>query len=542
VVRLKRLGVHFDYYMMNAFWFAPDGAYREWRKPDWPNGPDRWIAACQKNGLKPGLWFATNALWKINLAPQWRDSLELRQEHTSKWHLDSMSFYEGGFLPDFMNTLQYWYERGIRLFEFDMADFDAATPVARKTQLEQEIRQRNQVAFRNALRTFRHKNPDAMLVAFNGFSEKMSSTANALTPTNPVDLRWLEVFDTLYCGDTRVSDVPEVPFWRSVDLYSDEMVRRYEQRFVPLERIDPVGFVIGATWYGYYRKTNAWKGMLLLTVARGGWKKTIYGNLELLSDDDARWFAKVQKMYSPLMAMGRTKTFGGVPSKVEPYGFGSLDPTGAIYTVVNPTQEVRAIDFPLLSRAQGPLLDGRLLFRDAGFVPLLHNTQIVLGPGQMAVAGFGRYAEQEYDLGVQSDVIIPRKIELMDTSFHSATKNGIAATLNAPARGDLRIIFQQHAEDGTVRKTAPDLGVDGMVQDLQKLRIGRVMKIEAQQNGKNVAIESDQTDKVNFYGISWGAGEIRNKSFVPGQPITIRCSSAEREPVVLKGRIYAVEY
>jgi hypothetical protein len=68
------------------------------------------------------------------------------------------------------------------------------------------------------------------------------------------------------------------------------------------------------------------------------------------------------------------------------------------------------------------------------------------------------------------------------------------------------------------------------------------MKIEAQQNGKNVAIESDQTDKVNFYGISWGAGEIRNKSFVPGQPITIRCSSAEREPVVLKGRIYAVEY
>jgi hypothetical protein len=39
VVRLKGLGVHFDYYLMNAFWFAPEGAYREWRKPHWPQGP-----------------------------------------------------------------------------------------------------------------------------------------------------------------------------------------------------------------------------------------------------------------------------------------------------------------------------------------------------------------------------------------------------------------------------------------------------------------------------------------------------------------------
>ena len=130
----------------------------------------------------------------------------------------------------------------------------------------------------------------------------------------------------------------------------------------------------------------------------------------------------------------------------------------------------------------------------------------------------------------------------MGASFHSTTKNVIEATINAPLRGDLRIIFQQHAEDGTVRKTVPDWGADGKVQDPQQLRIGGVMKIEAQQNGKNVAIESDQEDKDNFFGISWGAGEIRNKSFVAGQPITIKCSSAEKDPVLLKGRIYAVEY
>jgi hypothetical protein len=54
IVRLKKLGVHFDYYMMDAFWFDPDGAYRSWRKPNWPNGPDRWISECRQNGILPG--------------------------------------------------------------------------------------------------------------------------------------------------------------------------------------------------------------------------------------------------------------------------------------------------------------------------------------------------------------------------------------------------------------------------------------------------------------------------------------------------------
>jgi len=41
ILRLRRFGVRFDYYMMDAFWFDPDGGYRTWRKPNWPNGPDR---------------------------------------------------------------------------------------------------------------------------------------------------------------------------------------------------------------------------------------------------------------------------------------------------------------------------------------------------------------------------------------------------------------------------------------------------------------------------------------------------------------------
>lgn len=288
IVRLKKYGVHFDYYMMDAFWFDPDGGYRTWRKPNWPDGPDAWIAQCKANGLLPGMWFGTNALVHINAASKWKDSLA-----SNGW---TMSFFEGGFLPDFMDVLQYWHDRGIRMFKFDFVDFGAATPETAKKLSAAEIREKNENAFREALRKFRAKNPDAMLVAFNGFGGDMESTAGPFPFHNPVDLRWLEVVDSIYSGDPRPSDVPETNFWRSMDIYSDHMVRRYEEGGMPLERTDSTGMMIGNTGTIYYRKTNAWKGMLWGMMARGGWVNTIHGNLEFLDEEKERWFARAQRV------------------------------------------------------------------------------------------------------------------------------------------------------------------------------------------------------------------------------------------------------
>jgi hypothetical protein len=526
MIRLRKFGIHFDYYMMDAFWFAPDGGYRTWRKPNWPNGPDQWIAACKKNGLLPGMWFGTNALVHINAAPQWKDSVG-----TSGW---TMSLSEGGFLPDFMNLLQYWYDRGVRMFKFDFAYFDAATAEAEKTMKPEEIRRRNETALREALAKFRARNPDAMLVAFNGFGGDVESTAGPFPFHNPVDLRWLTVFDSLYSGDPRPADVPEMNFWRSMDIYSDHLVRRYEESGLPLERIDSTSFMIGNTGTIYYRKTNAWMGMLLLEVARGGWVNTIHGNLEFLDDGKARWFARVQKLYAPLEAEGRTKTFGGIPGDVQPYGFGSLDSAGAIYTVMNPTQSVQEIELPLLSRVQEPLGGGRVMFRDAGFVPELSGNKIELGPGQLAAAGFGRYAGPEFDLGVEEDVHIPRSIAPVDTGFVSKGQNTIEATISAPTKGDLRIIFQQRNSDGSITRSWPGGPPKGK-------SVGTVLKIRAEQNGKELPIATDY-DRVIWSGLSWGAGEIRRRDFAGGQALTVRCSSAEKNPMKLEARVYFVEY
>jgi hypothetical protein len=526
ILRLRQFGVHFDYYMMDAFWFDPNGAYRQWRKPNWPDGPDRWIAECRSNGILPGLWFSTNTLVKINAAPQWQDSLNKNK--------GSMSFYEGGFLPDFMTVLQNWYDRGIRMFKFDFVDFAAATPEAEKKQTPQEISLRNQNAFREALRKFRQKNPDVVLEGFNGFGGDVESTDSPLPFQHPIDLRWLEVFDALYSGDPRPSDVPEMNFWRSMDIYSDHMVRQYERSFLPLERIDSTGFMIGNTGTIYYRKTNAWQGMLLLMVARGGWINTIHGNLEFLNDQQARWFAKVQSLYAPLQAMGRTKTFGGMPGEVKPYGFGSFDSQGAVFAVLNPGQSVGEIEMPLLSRVQPQLASGRILFRDAGFEPVLSGNKITLGPGQMAAVGFGRYADTKYDLGIQEDVRIPRSIRPVAAQFQPAENNAVIATIPPPAEGDLRIILQQRGKDGHLLRSWPGGPPDGVP-------VGKVLVLQATQGGRSIPIEINY-DKMIWSGLSWAVGEIRHDAMRAGEPITIRCSSTEKNSVALDCKLFAVQY
>jgi hypothetical protein len=526
VIRLRKLGVRFDYYLIDAFWFDPDGGYRTWRKPNWPNGPDRWIQKCKDNGIQPGMWFSSNTLVKINAAPQWRGSLNKKQSE--------MSFFEGGFLPDFMDTLQYWYDHGIRMFKFDFVDLTAATPDDEAKLTKDEIRARNSNALRAALQKFRTRNKNVVLEAFNGFGGDLDTTSSPLPFRDPVDLRWLDVFDIQYTGDPRPSDVPEMNFWRSMDIYGDHMVRRIEQSHFPMERIDSTSFMIGKTGTIYYRGMNAWRGALILMLARGGWINTVHGNLELINDEDARWFARVQSLFLKLQALGRTKSFGGIPGEIQPYGFGSVDSDGAIYVVMNPAQSVESIEVPLLSREQHPLGPGRLLFTDAGFRPQLSGNKVELGPGQMAMVGFGKYNAPKFDFGVQQDVIIPKSIRLLESQFQSTGKGVIEATIPAPASGDLRLVMQQHSPDGSLRRTWAGGPPNGS-------NMGQVLLFEAMQNGHRLPVAINY-DKVIWSGLSWAVGEIQRKDLQPGVSITLRFTSKEKDPVTLSGNVYEVSY
>ncbi|MBI5767554.1 MAG: hypothetical protein HZA93_07145 [Verrucomicrobia bacterium] len=521
IVRLRAQGVRIDAYVMDAYWFARDGGYRAWRRPHWPDGPDRWLAACREHDLRPGLWFSTNNLSQLDPFPAWENSLTRER--------NAMCLFDGDYLAHLLGSLELWYGRGVRIFKFDFAKFTAATPRLADLPREEIIR-RNETAWRTALAGFRAGHPDAILQAYNGYGGDRGTWRPF---RQDVDLRWLEVFDSLYSGDPSPADVPAMNFARSVDIFGDHKVRRYAASGVPLERIDSCSPMLGATATAYWRKSTGWKGMVLLNLAHGSWMNLLYGDLALLNNDDARWLARAQQLFLPLQALGRTYVIGGVPGQSEPYGFASLGEAGAVYTVVNPAQSVATVTLSRLAQSQPRSGTGRVLFRDAGFVPVLTDDTITLGPEQMAVVGFGRYAAPDYDFGEQADIVIPARIAPLPLRNVSARPHAATATISAPARGRLRVVMQQLSPAGEPLRSR---GGEKPV----RVSLDQIFRIEVRHGDRLLPVAITYDRRV-WSGLSWAVGEADLTAVNPGEPLAIRCTSAEPQPATLKLDVYHVE-
>jgi hypothetical protein len=524
VVRLKSHGGEIDYYMMDAFWFGKEGGYRTWNKNHWPNGPDKWLEGCKKNDIIPGMWFSTNLISMggqsvLDVIPAWQDSLAT--------DTNILCLFEGGYLNHLSETLQIWTDRGVGAFKFDFAYFEAATKSAKEKYSLAEIQEKNKVAFMNMLKELRSKNPHLLITGYNGFGGEMENTFSPFKKT--VDLRWLLVFDTLYSGDPRFSDVPMMNIWRSQDNYSDHMVRQFEFNDLPIRRIDNCAFMIGKTGTCYYRATNAWKGMLILEFGRGGWSNVFHGNLELLSDEDMVWFAKVQGLFLPLQQYAIWTTFGAIPGTGKVYGFKAKDEKGMVLTVINPSQAM--ISEPL---DQHPFGEGMILYSDGGFNPTVNNNILKLGSEQMVVVGFGRYANIKYSLGKDETIRIPDSMEELKASFSGNGRNSIVATFKSKAHRNIRILFQQFSPDGLPYRTWGGGPPDGKTMD-------KYFIIRVTQNGNAIPI-TIMYDKMIWSGLSWAAGEISKDDYEVNQPLTIECSSLEKETLSIKAKLYQVGY
>ena len=524
VIRLKKNGVQFDYYMMDAFWFDKMGGYRVWHKEHWPNGPDRWLNACKENNIKPGMWFSTNLIATrsgrfLEVIPEWKDSLATDP--------NIMCLFSGGYLNHLGQTLQLWYNKGVRAFKFDFAYFEATTEAAKQAHLPEVIEEMNKLALMDMLKQFRVRNPDVLITGYNGFGGDMDNTYAPFKKT--VDPRWLEVFDTIYCGDPRFADVPAMNIWRAQDIYSDHMVRQFEFNGLPLRRIDNCGFMTGKTGTCYYRADHAWKGMLILELARGGWVNVYHGNMELINDRDAQWFSKTQSMFHNLQQYGLWSTFGGIPGNAKPYGFKAEGINGTVVTLVNPSQSIATIELPVNKYTKAVVL-----FADGGFKPIISDKIATLGPEQLVVAGFDEYAGEKYNLGTDNSVRIPLTIDKIQADFKKTGNNNIESQIKAPTGKDIRILLQQFDNWGFPYRSWGGAPPDGK-------KMNEFLKIEVTQNGKPVPMQI-QYDKMIWSGLSWGAAEIKANDINPALPLSIQCKTTETVSLELKAEVYAVKY
>lgn len=529
ILRLRNSGVQIDYYVMDAFWFDKMGGYRSWNHEHWPNGPDKWLKGCLSNKIRPGMWFSTNLIAThdgrfLEPVPEWADSVSTDP--------NILCLFEGGYLPHLAKTLQGWYDKGVRLFKFDFAYFEAVTPAAKDKFTPEEIKEKNKAAFREMLRNFRSRNPDVLITGYNGFGGEMENTFTPFHKT--VDHRWLEVFDTLYCGDPRFSDVPMMNIWRSQDNYSDHMVRQFEFNGLPLRRIDNCAFMIGTTGTCYYRAKHAWKGMLLLELARGGWMNVYHGNLELLDDADGRWFARAQGMYHELQRLDGIVSFGEIPGSGYPYGFRGVAPEGAVYTMVNPMQETQSFVDPWNDEERSGRKGAvRMLYADGGYTPEIKDGFMLVGPEQLVVVGTGKYADPKYDLGRDETIKIPSMLVKPNIAFTGKGKNAIMSEtidMRMFPKWNMRILVQQFGADGNPVRSWGGSPPDGKKMDT-------LIQIRVVQAGKELPLYVAY-DKMIWSGLSWGAAELRSGTFDPAAPVQIECYSAEKEELRLEARVY----
>jgi hypothetical protein len=249
----------------------------------------------------------------------------------------------------------------------------------------------------------------------------------------------------------------------------------------------------------------------------------------LLNDDDARWFAKVQAIYHELQKQNTTVSFGEIPGTGKPYGFYATTPNGAVCTIVNPSQQMEAPGFSFNSQKPS-----RILYADGGFRPKIHGEYISLGPEQLAVIGYGEYAQEKYDLGTDDTIKIPDAIDKIAAAFVVKEKNNIKGEIHPPKGKDLRIILQQFDAKGLPFRSWPGSPPDGK-------KVSEVIKIEVTQDGKKIPLHVEY-DKVIWSGLSWATAEVKQGSFDLGKPLTIKCSSDDKNELRLNADVYAVSY
>ena len=532
LVRLKSSGLRIDYDLLDASAIAPDGLHSAGRTAAWPDGPDAWIARCRAAGIQPGLRFSASALRPNGRAP---------------------ALFEAESLRDFIPALQSWYDRGVRLFAFDDFDLAGATPESAAGLTQNEIVARNLAALRVALTAFRAKNRGAVLLAMQSSATDPDATANLLSgsgpPVNNLDLRneasrdetnGLGAFLLLSTGPPRASTLPQASLQRAIDIETDGQVRRDEQMKVPLAHILSAGFIAApanAASPGASSLPRGWKGEFLLSMARGGWVNMFTGNIASMQTADARWMARVQKLFFGLQAQGQMHSFGGSPSSDQPYCFAGATSRGAVYVVVNPSQAVATLPLPALVHDHPPGA-GRVLFRDAGFSPRITGNAITLGPGQMAAVGFGAYAAPEFNFGVQQDVVIPSSIAPVDADFDLTASGVLEARINPPIEGVLRIVVLEREAGGKTQSGtaagAPAAGSRNRFT-LEITQAGRPIPL------RPGGVESDGDSTLSTQP-SWAVAEIDINDLTPGIPLRVRFQSNEDPQAKLEGSAYQVIY
>jgi hypothetical protein len=489
---LRSQGVKLDYFLMDMFWFSRHTLYGSFNE-NWPDGHGALFQRARDNDVKLGLWISANVLgWNENMRwLEYQDTLASSISKEKRW----MVMYEGVW-PDYLESvLEYWYGEGVSLFKVDFAAFYAVREGDEEKYTRAQIEEMNEQGFYRVLESFRKKHPDCKFIAYNGFIDKEN-------PDPQQAARWLNVFDAIFCGDPQPSLVPAFNFFQSVGLYSDQMFWTFARNGIPVPLIDNSQFMLSKTGTGHYRGKEAWKSMLLSTLAKRSMYQTYYGNLDLLDSTDAGWMQRAQQVF---YQMDTLQLGGDYPYRGEPFFYHLSNARGGLVWVVNPGQQVSRVSLPPACAQAATTV----LFAQQGHTNQIAQNTVSLGPEQSVLLGYGEYARESYSLGREDAGFFPQHIQRLDTRARQATPPALSFRVDRPERGNLRLVFQlcdSLDKPLIIYGGAPP---EGRFMD-------RVLQIRASAGGEPLPLELHYNRQI-WAGLSWAVAEI-SEAHLAGRP------------------------
>jgi len=498
----SRHDVGFDYYLLDAFWFARPGDYRSFDPQAWPNGFEPARRRMEALGLTPGLWLDVTG-GSVTGNEFWDDSLDVNTKQ-------SYCLFDGPYADGLQDAMLRAAERwGVRLFKFDLANFYAVTDRFRNLEAG-DIYARNVAAFGRILRAIRAKYPEAIVLAYNGFAHVPGYLDNTTAPVLPgIDPRWLDVVDYVYSGGPRPADVPCISLRRAVDMYQDHMVYKFHRSGIPLHRIDDHGCMVGRTNAIYHLGKRGWRRTWVQTLARGSRKAHFYGDVHLLDDDDVEFLRRARDLFFDLYRAGAwTRPVGGVPCQSPWHGFLTGNGEDGLLVVVNPSPSAveAVVTVEDLSAA-------RVIFCDAGSPADCSAAgealYVRLAPEQMALVGLGQKADRRHDLGtnVGGDRVTPDSAR-MELAFvlsdgpgdgRTAECRVTGAQIKAAAERDdfdgLRFSFRLREGNQAYRRAVP-----------REQAVSEGLPIEVKADGRAVEARALVPDVRVWSGCSWVTG------------------------------------
>lgn len=524
----KEKEVTFDYYLFDAFWFDPEGDYTQFKKTHWPNGFQGVKEKIEALGMKPGLWFDVNGF----TAPRnksWEKSLTKDKR--------SYCLFDGPYREGFYNALVHAYkEWGIRLFKLDFANFRALSEGLEGSLSEDEVYIKNISALKDTLKRFKSVCPEAIILAYNGYELIPGYITNTSFPIKRgIDPSWLEVFDYMYSGDPRPADSPCISFRRSVDIYQDHMVYKFNYSGLPLYRIDDHGCMIGNTNTIYYLGKRSWRRSWIMTLIRGSKKAHLYGNLHLLDDSDIEFLKASKDMFFSFYENGFETSIIGVPLRDPWHGFLLGGPSRGLLALVNstPVSQLVEINLPGIKRA-------KTLFKDAGsdidIEISLDNLSLVLAPEQMVLLGLGDSPDFK-EFGECEDEPVPVDERPANIVFRKISKDKLKGLWDPTEDQFLRVVVQVFDRDIALRLKAEKEGLKGKEPAIQDY-----ISISAYQGDKLIP-NSWEPNRAVWSGCSWinVLYDIRDLRREMPLDIIIEVNNLNRE-VNLKVSSYTLNY